>query len=133
MAAKLWLVGELFRRGYSRRQVWQLLRFIDWIIALPEELEDRFWTEVITLSKEKHMPYVTSLERLSLKKGIKQGHEEGLLDAIGRALEVRFGEEGLALVAEVRELHDEALLLQIHDALLRGWPLEMVRKIWCPG
>ena len=118
-------------------------------MALPEELEDRFWTEVITLSKEKHMPYVTSLERLSLKKGreegrvegreegheegIKKGREEGLLDAIGRALEVRFGEEGLALVDEVRELHDEALLLQIHDALLRGWPLEMVRKIWCPG
>jgi hypothetical protein len=133
-AAKLRLVRELYRKGYSRRDVRQLFRFIDWVMTLPEELEEQFWTEVRALEEEKHMPYVTSIERLGIKKGreegLKEGLKKGLLDAIRVSLKVRFGKQGLALMPELQSIQDEAVLIRIQEALVRGLSLEALRKIW---
>jgi hypothetical protein len=144
--AKLTLVRELHRRGYGAKDVRQLFRFIDWIMALPEELDREFWTKVQTLEEEKRMPYITSIERLGhqrgleegakkgleegAKKGLKEGVKEGLLEAIRMALELHFGAEGLALLPEVQALEDQALIRRIHEALVRGASLEEVRQIW---
>ncbi|NWJ96647.1 MAG: hypothetical protein HXX20_12760 [Chloroflexi bacterium] len=36
---KVRLVELLYQRNYEKKQVRQLLRFIDWIMVLPEDLE----------------------------------------------------------------------------------------------
>lgn len=80
------------------------------------------------------MPYVTSLERMTLKKGreegIKKGREEGIRDAVRIGVEVRFGAEGLALMDEIEAIQDEAVLIRIQEALVRGLELEAIRALW---
>ena len=60
-------------RGYRREDVLNLFRFIDWIMRLPEEMEADFWQEIRRYEEEENMPYVTSVERIGVKKGIEQG------------------------------------------------------------
>jgi len=38
-----------------------LFKFIDWVMRLPEELENSFWQKVIQYEEEKKMPYRTHL------------------------------------------------------------------------
>ena len=40
---KLNLAKRLYRKGYDRQAVINLLRFIDWLVNLPEGLEQSFW------------------------------------------------------------------------------------------
>ena len=141
LRGKLALVRELHRRGYGEADVKQLFRFIDWVMALPDELQVEFRTELRTLEEE-HMPYITSIERMGreegrvegrkegLKEGRVEGRKEGLLEAVRLGLELRFGDAGLVLMPEVQALDDEALLRRVQEALIRGSSLEEVRRIW---
>jgi hypothetical protein len=43
-----------------------LYRFIDWVLALPKDLEIDFQEELTRYEKEKDMPYVTSAERIGI-------------------------------------------------------------------
>ncbi len=36
----------LYRRGFSRQEIIDLYRFIDWVLSLPPELDERFWEEL---------------------------------------------------------------------------------------
>jgi hypothetical protein len=100
---KLRLVRLLYERGYSRQDVLELFRFIDWLIALPEALDKVFWTELSEFEEEKRMPYVTSVERIGIEKGLQQGLQQGSLQEgrqmVLEAVAVRFG----AVPAEVAE------------------------------
>ncbi len=64
---KALLVKMLFERGHGREDIMHLLRFIDWLKALPDDLEDEFDRRVEPLVKEESMPYVTSWERRAKK------------------------------------------------------------------
>src|SRR5262249_49982676 len=70
------LVKGLYERGFGRDEVIKLFRFIDWIMGLPKELERSFRQELHEYEKEKHMPYVTSVERLSREDGEKIGRQK---------------------------------------------------------
>jgi hypothetical protein len=62
------------------------------MLRLPEELEDRIWSEMQDYEQERKMPYVTSVERIGIRKGRAQGmaHERQLLL---RLIRKRFGPE----------------------------------------
>lgn len=36
--AKLGLIRSFYRRGYQRMEIFELFRFINWVLALPEEV-----------------------------------------------------------------------------------------------
>lgn len=64
--AKLWDYNErwtLYKDGYEQEDVLRLLRFIDWVMILPEELAERFDQEHQRLEEEVRMRYVTTWER----------------------------------------------------------------------
>ncbi len=48
-------------------------------------------------------------------------------------LHMRFGAEGLKLMPEIREIHEEETLEAILQALGAGVSLEDVRRVWLPG
>ena len=75
---KLSLVKRLYRKGYSREDILELFRFIDWIMTLPESLEKRFSDEMYEYEEEMKMPYVTSVERMGIKKG------QSMINRIGK-------------------------------------------------
>jgi hypothetical protein len=113
--AKRELIRLAFERGYEREQVLSLLRFIDWVIALPEDMEYRLEDEIEELEEGKRMPYVTSWERRAEKRGLEQGEKrgkkEGRIDLILLQLEQRLGE----VEDNVRELIGKLTLRRLDD------------------
>ena len=91
---KLNLIRRLYERGYGRRDVIALFRFIDWLMVLPPEYEEKIGDAVDQLEAEKKMRYVTSIERRAIEKGREEGREEGLLrgqiSVLKRLLKRRF-------------------------------------------
>jgi hypothetical protein len=125
-AWKLRLVKGLYERGMEREDVWQLFRFIDWIMDLPESLGNLFWQEIAQYEEEKHMPFITTPERIGMEKGL----EEGLLAGIEVSLTVKFGEEGERLLPEIRELHDNKVLRAVLRAIAKATSPDEVRRVW---
>jgi hypothetical protein len=64
-AWKFTLVKRLYDLGYSRSDVLNLFKFIDWAMMLPEGLKRAFWEELKIYEEERQMPYVTSVERMA--------------------------------------------------------------------
>ena len=90
-AAKLTLVRSLYRRGYSRQDILELFRFVDWVLALPEVLEQQLWTEMQQFEEEKRMRYVSSFERIAQKRGLEKGIGQGQTKLLNMLLRQRFG------------------------------------------
>jgi len=111
---KLHLVRQLYERGYRREDVINLFRFIDWIMRLPDDIEEGFWETISQYEKEKEMRYVTSVERIGIKKGTEQGIQQGILQTaredILEILDVRFDIVPQTLVERVNRVDDPTIL-----------------------
>ncbi len=84
---KLRLMRLLLNAGYNRNAIENLLRFIDWILKLPDGLNTKLRSELAaTMPKEKLM-YVTSFERIAEKRGVQYGREQGLEKGLEQGLE----------------------------------------------
>ena len=135
---KIALTRLLYKRGYKREDIEEIYRLIDWLIALPEEYTLQFEDEVAKMEKEKKiMPYITSLERLGLKRGRKLGREEGRkegrtegreegrtegrkeghCDAILRQLSKRFGDLPDELTESIQQLSSKRVSQLLLDLL----------------
>jgi len=113
---KLNLVKGLYEKGYSREDVLELFRFIDWLLVLPHGLDQRFRYQLKEYEATMSRPYVTSVERSGIEEGFQQGRAFGLMKE--RALlcsqaRQRFGqtcaeqlEHLLALVDDIDRLAD---------------------------
>jgi hypothetical protein len=121
-AWKVRLVKGLYERGMGAEDVRQLFRFIDWIIDLPQGLDNLFWEEISQYQEVKRMPFITTPERIGLEKGYFKGIEV--------ALRLKFGDEGLALLSEIRELHGHELLEAVLEAIPAASSPDEVRRVW---
>lgn len=108
-AWKIRLVKGLYARGFSAGDVRQLFRFID-------------WEEVNQYQQEEHMPFVSIAERVA--------REESLLEGIEVALKLKFADEGLLLMAELRELRDHEMLRSILRAIETAATPDELRRVW---
>jgi hypothetical protein len=121
-AWKVRLVRNLYERGFSARDVRELFRVIDWLMELPPALETVFRGELDRIQEEKRMPYVTSIERLARREGMREGIEA--------LLRVRFGEEGAKLIPEIQEIHEVETLRAVIKALETATSWVQVRRLW---
>lgn len=119
---KLRLVRALYEQGLGAKDVRELFRVIDWLMELPPPLREGFWTELETIQKEKHMPFVSTPERVWHARGLRQGIEV--------LLKVRFGAEGLKLMPEIREVYEEEKLEEILKALETVASPDELRRLW---
>ncbi|WP_242044508.1 hypothetical protein [Anabaena azotica] len=103
---KLSLVRRLFERGYSREDVQELFRFIDWIMVLPRELALSFTTEVKSYQEVQRMRYVTSIERFAKEEGIVETARESVIEV----LDTRFGEVPTSIVEAINKIDQPSLL-----------------------
>jgi hypothetical protein len=90
------LVRRLYEEGFSQKDVVFIHGLIDRLMILPRPLMVRFRQELFTIEKDKNMPYVDTLTRMSLQEGRQKGRQEGSLtqarESVIEALEIRFGE-----------------------------------------
>lgn len=96
-ARKRELIEMLYRFQYSREEVWNLLRFIDWMIRLPRRLEQALRQELSESEEALKMPYVTSWERFAREEGRQEGEARALL----RLIQGKFGPPAPDLAARV--------------------------------
>jgi hypothetical protein len=93
---RLALCRRLYEEGFSQKDVVFIHGLIDRLMILPRPLMVRFKQELFTLEKDKNMPYVDTLTRMSLQEGRTAGRQEGSLaqarESVIEALEIRFGE-----------------------------------------
>ncbi len=107
--AKFRLARRLYERGYDRRRILELFRFIDWIMTLSPALEEQF-QEAITEYEEKHkMQYVTAIERKGIEQGIVQSTREDILEVLA----LRFSEIPDELAGRLDEIDDAAWLKEL--------------------
>ena len=118
---KTTLIKRLYEKGFKKEDILMLYKFIDWLITLPEELTSRFHEEIIRYEEEKNMPYITTAEKIGIKKGIQQGIQlgirQGLLEAIELGLKLKFGAKGLKLFAGISKIEDVDKLRAIKEAI----------------
>jgi hypothetical protein len=143
---KFRLIRRLYEQGYTRADIVGLFRFIDWLMRLPEEVEAALWHEIREYEEGKQMDYITSVERIGIKKGFQQGVQEGrqkglqegkqlglregLLNGIELGLELKFGSEGLRLLPEIHEIENMTMLRAIHEGLKITETIEALRRIY---
>ena len=89
--AKWTLYRGLLERGLSRGDILELLRVLDWLLALPPPLERELAARIAKHEEEGNVPYVTSFERIGLEKGLEKGLEQGRLETLRLILVARWG------------------------------------------
>jgi hypothetical protein len=71
--SKFAILRRMYRLGIKRHEILDLYRFIDWVLALPQDLEAQVLTAIQALPEEQRMTYISYAER----KGREEGREEG--------------------------------------------------------
>ena len=93
---KMSIVRGLRHRGFNHQEIIDLCRFIDWVLSLPEKLDDQFWKEQSNFEENQEMQYVTSVERKGEERGrlagIQIGEKKGEATILTRQLQRRFGD-----------------------------------------
>lgn len=93
IGAKL-ILRRLYSKGWAVDDIMNLLRFLDWVIKLPPELERQFIFEIERLEGELNMEYIPSYFRehheAGMKVGMQQGMQEGEREMLLKIMEVKF-------------------------------------------
>ncbi len=99
---KLELIKQLYRKGFSKQNIINLFRFIDWIMALPETEETLFSQELADIEQEGKMPYVTSIERIGFKRGQSA--------MISKMIAKKFGSQAEKELSDLKDMDSDSLL-----------------------
>ncbi len=130
---KFRLVRSLYKRGRDADDVRELFRIIDWIMTLPDDLQDAFRDDVFRYEEEKAMPYISSIERRAIERGLEQGERNTLCEVIGEDLQDKFGQRGRRLLPRIRAIGDVAALRALRRTLKKAATLDEVRALLPKG
>jgi hypothetical protein len=134
---KIGLTRRLYRLGLERDAILSLYAFIDWVLALPDALEEDDHRCIQAIEEAEHMQYVTTAERIGIQKGLKEGHkaghkeghkagrQEGEAAMLLRQIARKFGPP-TETVRERIELADSETLLEWSDRILIAQTLDEV-------
>ncbi|GIW72692.1 MAG: hypothetical protein KatS3mg102_2234 [Planctomycetota bacterium] len=133
---KLAMLRRLYEIGLGRRVVRLLFLVVDWILALPAELDERLAEEIHAEEEKRKVRYISSIERVGIRKGREEGLQAGRLlalrEAIVRCLEARFGPQARERTSQLERIQDAGTLerlvgeaatvasLEAFEELLRG-------------
>ncbi len=84
---KFALTKRLYEKNFTKTDIMNLYKFIDWLIGLPEQFEIEYLNHVYQIEGAKKMPYITSAERLGLKMGLERGMAEGIEKGMKKGIE----------------------------------------------
>lgn len=115
------LIRGLFERGYDRRDILELFRLVDWMMTLPEELQQGFERRVTEYQEDRQMPLLSRMELRALQRGkqegLQEGRQEGILEnareSVLEVLEARFGEVPSSVSDRLNEISEVARLKQL--------------------
>ena len=102
---KMKVMERLYEKGLKKEEVLGIFKLADWLLPLEKPQREVFRERMIEMELKKNMPYVNTIQEMSLKEGRREGRREGRDEgrveamrlAIKEALEGRF------------EVHDKAV------------------------
>ncbi|NLJ12443.1 MAG: hypothetical protein GX373_05480, partial [Gammaproteobacteria bacterium] len=108
------------QKKLSREHITQLVVFLEWIVALPEDLTPYYNEQLEHLEEDNKMTYISIIERQGIQKGLEQGLEKGVEQGIGQGraatlyklLQLKFNQQAQEY---------EQRLFQASDAELDLW------------
>jgi len=107
---KVTLFRSLYERGFKRKELIDLYRFLDWIMTLPEGLEIDFKTEVTKQEASRNMRYVTNIERFGIQEGALKTNRKNTIEV----LEIRFNNIPEYLREKINSLNNVSILERLH-------------------
>ena len=115
---KIALIKHLYKKGFSKQDIINLLRFIDWVMEIPKELSPIFEKKLERYEKEKKMYYITQLQRPSFergqkegeKRGEKKGEKKGLIKMLSTIIAKKFNSQVRRESPRLRNLEKEDLM-----------------------
>lgn len=111
---KVRLARRVLRAGHDEATAGHLLRFVDWLLRLPRELQDDFRLRRAVLKEEiMGRPYVTQCEELMMEEAREQGLAEGVVSTLADVLLARFGRSADTAVQAVRGVTDVGRLQRL--------------------
>ncbi len=84
---KIDLTRRLYKKGWQKNEILELYFFIDWLIALPDELMIKYHEQIENLEEEKKMAFISTAERIGRRRGWQEGMEKGIETGIERGIE----------------------------------------------
>jgi len=140
LQARIELTHLALELGYTKEQVQEILRLLEWAMKLPKELEREYRRLLARIKREERTPYLASFEREAIRKGLRQGYEEGkqegwqagwqegrqegIVQGLMRILEARYSSVPTPLQRKLSQIHDPELLLQLYPDALQSASLE---------
>lgn len=111
---KLRIMRWLYTKGYREDEFTDLFRFVDLMMALPEELQDEFVAETERYEEEQKMPLLSHVERKAIQRGMQQGMQQGTMqearEAVLDVLDERLPPVPQRLRDRIARIDDAALL-----------------------
>ncbi|MDB9310365.1 hypothetical protein PN471_17350 [Aphanizomenon sp. CS-733/32] len=114
------LARSLYERGYNRKEIVDLYKVIDLMMALSEDLQLSFDQKFANYQEERKMPLVTNIERRAIEKTRKETRKQD----ITKLLQVRFGDIPENLVTSINQIDDTSFLEQIFVSAINISSLE---------
>lgn len=124
---------EMLGRGFSEREAGYLLKFIDAIMTLPEDLEETFLSRVHEYQEEKNMPIAAPIEKFYMEKLLEEGREEGIVSeaqtSIIDILNDRFENLPDSLAETIQGIKNLSVLRNLRRQAIKAISLEDIDRI----
>jgi hypothetical protein len=91
-------------------------------MELPQDLEYKFAKKISKFEEVKKVEYITSIERIGIKKG--------LMESISFNLELKFGKEGVRELPNINRIQNIEILRSILNAIKTVKTLEEFRQVY---
>lgn len=84
----------------------KLFRLVDWMMALPEELQRSFEEKLTRYQEEMRMPLLSRIEQRAMQAGIERGIQQNARESVIEILEMRFEEVPAQLREAINRIED---------------------------
>ena len=93
-------------------QVRELFRLLDWVLALPPDLDYTFKQDLARFEEENNMPYVTSIERIAREEAIEEACQTLRLGIL-KIYQERWGQPSTQVVEKLEQMKDLSQLVDL--------------------
>jgi hypothetical protein len=102
---KWFFIRSLYEKGYSKKQIVKLFKFIDLMMTLPKQLQQSLVQKINDYEEEKTMPLLSTMEQMAMERGELKGE----LKLITRQLNRKFGQLNSDLKSQIQALNIDNL------------------------
>ncbi len=100
------LIKNLYERDYAELEVVNLFRFMDKMMTLNTELEEKLYAKVRQYEAERKTPFLSRMEEIAIEKTAKSTNKKSIINLLHK----RFGELSKSLVEKINKIDDISVL-----------------------